>query len=171
MVTVAGDMIHVFLVVGKKGLAGMRKLVKRGLWSRLLTPWKKEQVSDRKNVLSTSLFLCYRSGFPIFVKDSILPKSSLKAELDRPMNVRIAWALKVRESAGGKRRAPTVFRRRRRDSEKWNRDTSSKFLVLNSCKAHTSWDRLKCLGLWQRQSFFSDLYGLCIHPFFAPSIW
>ena len=28
-VIVAGDMIHVCLVVGKKGLAGVRKLVKR----------------------------------------------------------------------------------------------------------------------------------------------
>ena len=31
LVIMAGDMTHVCLVVGKKGLAGVRKLVKRGL--------------------------------------------------------------------------------------------------------------------------------------------
>ena len=31
-----------------------------------------------------------------------------------------------------------------------DQDISSKFMALNSFKAHTSWGRLKCLGLWHR---------------------
>ena len=47
---VAGDMIHVCLVVGKKGLAGARKLVKRGLWSRLDGLWSNVRINHLTNI-------------------------------------------------------------------------------------------------------------------------
>ena len=74
---------------------------------------------------------------------------------DRPTDEREAraWAPKAREFAGGERRTKArVFRRRRRGSTKRNRqDTRSKSLALNFLQSqNTSWDKLKCLGLWHR---------------------
>ena len=54
-------MIHVCLVVGKKGLAGVRKLVKRGLWSRLASNqdfWGRYGTSK---VDLQSIFLSYKT--------------------------------------------------------------------------------------------------------------
>ena len=78
---VAGDMIHVCLVVGMKGLAGVRKLVKRGLcflfgdsiWgydTYMSCGWKKglgwdEEVSEKGSVKQTSKILKLHIQIPL----------------------------------------------------------------------------------------------------------
>ena len=96
--------------------------------------------------------MCFESPFTRMIsrlKYKCPPPPQLIKSLSKSwfctIDPRMSWKLKRKFFTRGT--APGTASR---DSTKQNWETITKFLMLNSCKAHTSWDQLKFLGLWQR---------------------
>ena len=111
-------------IYGNRVYFAIRKQQWYGLWTLWLWQTRTNQCGFIKKTM----------GHPNIMYNSVCQR------LDSAQKKTHERAPEARESAGGERRAPKarVFRRRRRDSAKWQ-ETNSQFLALNSCKAHTSW--------------------------------